>query len=179
MTNGTLGFFEEMNAQASVDALKAGLEKKMPVKRNGKFDHLPVVQVVPGDILFMRGGDIIPADCYFLSGDPCQVDEAALTGESLPVKVPRKDESGKPYTGRRFWSGSILKVGETEAVVSHTGVNTMIGEAAKAIQEASGKEIGVFESKIIQAAQVLITITVVVVCVLFYYMYCIQSVPLP
>merc|ERR1712113_418813 len=53
---------------------------------------------------------------YFLSGDPCQVDEAALTGESLPVKVPRKDESGKPYTGRRFWSGSILKVGETEAV---------------------------------------------------------------
>merc|ERR1719265_3146526 len=120
MTNGTLGFFEEMNAQASVDALKAGLERKMPVKRNGKFDSIPVLQVVPGDILFMRGGDIIPADSYFLKGDPCQVDEAALTGESLPVKVPRKDDSGKPFTGRRFWSGSILKVGETEAIVSHT-----------------------------------------------------------
>merc|ERR1712176_1552644 len=145
----------------------------MPVKRDGKFDSLPVLQVVPGDVLFMRGGDIIPADCYFLSGDPLQIDEAALTGESLPVKVPRKDDKGKPYTGRRMWSGSILKVGECEAIVSHTGVNTMIGEAAKAIQDASGKEIGVFESKIIQAAQVLITITVVVVCVLFYYMYCV------
>merc|ERR1712176_964696 len=150
----------------------------MPVKRDGKFDSLPVLQVVPGDVLFMRGGDIIPADCYFLSGDPLQIDEAALTGESLPVEVPRADESGKPFTGRRMWSGAILKVGECQAIVSHTGVNTMIGEAAKAIQEASGKEIGVFESKIIQAAQVLITITVVVVCVLFYYMYCVQHVPL-
>merc|ERR1719401_2339486 len=178
MTNGTLGFFEEMNAQASVDALKAGLEKKMPVKRNGKFDSIPVVEVVPGDILFMRGGDIIPADCYFMEGDPCQCDEAALTGESIPVKVPRKDEKDKPYTGKRMWSGAILKVGECQAIVSHTGVNTMIGEAAKAIQEASGKEIGVFEGKIIQAAQVLITITVVVVCVLFYYMFMIQHVKL-
>jgi len=178
MTNGTLGFFEEKSAQASVDALKAGLEKKMPVKRNGKFDSLPVLQVVPGDILFMRGGDIIPADSYYISGDPCQVDEASLTGESLPVKVPRKDEPNKPYTGRRMWSGSILKVGECEAVVSHTGVNTMIGEAAKAIQEAGGKEIGVFEGKIIDAAKVLIGTTAIVVLVLFYYMYCVQKVAL-
>ncbi|CAL1140535.1 unnamed protein product [Cladocopium goreaui] len=142
LTNGTLGFFEEKTAQASVDALKAGLEKKMPVKRNGKFDSIPVVQVVPGDILFMRGGDIVPADCYWLEGDPCQVDEAALTGESLPVKVPRKDDHGKQFSGRQMWSGSILKVGECQAVVSHTGVNTMIGEAAKAIQDASGKDDG-------------------------------------
>lgn len=176
LTNGTLGFFEEKSAQASVDALKAGLEKKMPVKRNGKFDSIPVVQVVPGDILFMRGGDIVPADCYWLEGDPCQVDEAALTGESLPVKVPRKDDHGKQFSGRQMWSGSILKVGECQAVVSHTGVNTMIGEAAKAIQDASGKDIGVFEGKIIEAAQVLILITVVVVSFLFYFMYVVQKV---
>lgn len=178
LTNGTLGFFEEKNAQASVDALKAGLEKKIPVKRNGKFDSIPVRELVPGDILFMRGGDIIPADGYFLEGDPCQIDEAALTGESLPVKVPRKDDKDKPFSGRRMWSGSILKVGECNAVVSHTGLNTMIGEAAKAIQDASGKDIGVFEGKIIEAAQVLIGITVIVVAVLFYYMYFVQKVPI-
>eukprot|EP00435_Cladocopium_sp_Y103_P051469 s875_g16.t1 len=68
------------------------------------------------------------------------------------------------------------QVGECQAVVSHTGVNTMIGEAAKAIQDASGKDgdgedIGVFEGKIIEAAQVLILITVVVVSFLFYFMY--------
>jgi H+-transporting ATPase len=183
MTNGTLGFFEEKNAQASVDALKAGLEKKMPVKRNGKFDSLPVVQIVPGDVIFMRGGDIIPADCYFLEGDQLQVDEAALTGESLPVKVPRKDEADKfvddkgqqqikvkEYSGRLMFSGAILKVGECHAVVAYTGIYTLIGEAAKAIQESSGHEVGVFEQKIINAAKVLILITAVVVVVLFGFM---------
>lgn len=183
MTNGTLGFFEEKNAQASVDALKAGLEKKMPVKRNGKFDSLPVVQIVPGDVIFMRGGDIIPADCYFLEGDPLQVDEAALTGESLPVKVPRKDEADKfvddkgqqqvkvkEFSGRLMFGGAILKVGECHAVVAFTGVHTLIGEAAKAIQESSGHEVGVFEQKIINAAKVLILTTAVVVIVLFAYM---------
>jgi len=176
MTNGILGFFEEKSAQASVDALKAGLEKKMPVKRDGKFESYPVRELVPGDIIFMRGGDIIPADSYFLSGDPCQVDEAALTGESLPVKVPRADDAGKFASGRLMYSGSILKVGECEAVVALTGVNTMIGEAAKAIQEASGKELGVFEEKIIGAAKVLIGITGIVVIVLFFYMTFVQKV---
>lgn len=176
MTNGILGFFEEKSAQASVDALKAGLEKKMPVKRDGKFESYPVRELVPGDIIFMRGGDIIPADSYFLSGDPCQVDEAALTGESLPVKCPRRDDDGKFASGRLMYSGSILKVGECEAVVALTGVNTMIGEAAKAIQEASGKELGVFEEKIIGAAKVLIGITGIVVIVLFVYMTFVQKV---
>mmetsp|Transcript_2870 Transcript_2870/g.5041 ORF Transcript_2870/g.5041 Transcript_2870/m.5041 type:complete len:932 (+) Transcript_2870:113-2908(+) len=179
LTNGTLGFFEERSAQASVDALKAGLEKQMPVKRNGKFDSIPVRNVVPGDILFMRGGDIIPADCYYLGGDLCQVDEAALTGESLPVKVPRKDDSGKAYSGRQMFSGAVLKVGECEAVVSHTGVNTMIGEAAKAIQESGGKEVGVFEGKIILAARVLISITAIVVVILFCWLYFKQGDELP
>jgi H+-transporting ATPase len=188
MTNGTLGFFEEKNAQASVDALKAGLEKQMPVKRNGKFSSMPVVKLVPGDIVFMRGGDIIPADCYYLEGDPCQVDEAALTGESLPVKCPRKDEADKfvdeqghqqtkvkPYSGRLMYSGAILKVGECQAVVGYTGVNTLIGEAAKAIQEAGGHEVGVFEQKIINAAKVLIVTTAVVVAGLFAYMLGVQK----
>merc|ERR1719473_1760941 len=178
-TNGTLGFFEEMNAQASVDALKAGLERKMPVKRNGKFDSIPVIQIVPGDIIFLRGGDIIPAEAYFMEGDPCQIDEAALTGESLPVKVPRKDDKDKLNSGKRMWSGSVLKVGEANALVSHTGVNTMIGEAAKAIQDCAGKEIGVFEGKIIQAAKVLILMTVVVVLALFYKTFVVQGVDLP
>jgi H+-transporting ATPase len=178
LTNGTLGFFEEKNAQASVDALKAGLERKVPVKRDGTVDSIPVLQLVPGDIVFLRGGDIIPADGYFLEGDPCQVDEAALTGESLPVKVPRKDDTGKPYSGKGMLSGSILKVGEAYLLVSHTGVNTMIGAAAKAIQDSSGHEVGVFEGKIIDAAKVLISITIVVVIVLFYYMYFVQEVPM-
>ena len=87
------------------------------------------------------------------------------TSTVVPFSIPRIAQHG------RRWSGSILKVGECQAVVSHTGMNTMIGEAAKAIQEASGKDIGVFEGKILEAAQVLILITIVVVSFLFYFMY--------
>jgi H+-transporting ATPase len=115
------------------------------------------------------------------------VDEAALTGESLPVKVPREDEADKfvdekgqqqtkvkLYSGRFMYSGAILKVGECQAVVGYTGVNTLIGEAAKAIQEAGGHEVGVFEQKIINAAKVLIVTTGVVVIGLFVYMFYVQ-----
>ena len=67
-------------------------------------------------------------------GDELAVDQAALTGESLPVAVPREDSEGEPGSGKKLWSGSILKTGECEAFVTETGLNTMIGEAAKSIQ---------------------------------------------
>lgn len=169
MVNGILGFFEEKNAQASVDALKQGLENKVPVKRDGVYQPIVVRNIVPGDIVQLRGGNLIPADGWFVEGDPCQIDEAALTGESIMVKVPRKDEKDI-LEQNKMWSGSMLKQGEAKMIVGYTGVYTMLGEAAKAIQEASGKEIGVFEGKIIEAAKVLIGITVVVVAILFYYM---------
>jgi len=175
-TNGTLGFVEEKNAQASVDALKSGLMRELPVLRDGKPTPMPVTDVVPGDILFLRGGNVIPADCYFCEGDELQIDQAALTGESLPVQVPREDGEGEPgdgkcTEGKLMYSGAIIKQGECHCVVWKTGVHTMMGEAATAIQEAGGKAEGLFESKIIQAARVLILITLIVVVSLFYYNY--------
>ena len=62
MTNATLGFIEEMNAQASIAALKDGMIRKLPVKRDGKFTPLNVIELVPGDVVFLRGGNVIPAD---------------------------------------------------------------------------------------------------------------------
>jgi len=175
-TNGTLGFIEEKNAQASVDALKDGLLRQLPVRRDGKDVMKPVEELVPGDILFLRGGNVIPADCYYCNGDLLQVDQAALTGESLPVKVPRNDDTNKandfvPSQGKLMYSGSILKQGECHCVVYKTGLYTLMGEAAAAIQDAGGKAEGLFESKIKHAAFVLIVITLGVVGVLFYYNY--------
>jgi len=169
MTNATLGFVEEKNAQASVDALKDGLKRKLPVKRDGKFVTIDIAEFVPGDILFLRGGNVIPADCYWVDGDELAVDQAALTGESLPVQVPREDEEGEPNSGKKMWSGSIIKQGECHCVIKDTGIHTMIGDAAKAIQESGGKQIGLFESKIIDAVRVLILITIMVVVGLIYF----------
>jgi len=78
-------------------------------------------------------------------------DQAALTGESLPVAVPREDSIGEPGSGKKLWSGSIVKSGEAMAFVTETGLDTMIGEAAKSIQESGGRHVGVFEAKIIMA----------------------------
>ena len=69
MTNATLGFIEEMNAQASIAALKDGMIRKLPVKRDGKFTPLNVVEIVPGDVVFLRGGNVVPADSRWMEGD--------------------------------------------------------------------------------------------------------------
>lgn len=175
-TNGTLGFFEEKAAQASVDALKNNLEAKVQVVRDGTPTQTEVTDIVPGDIIFLRGGNVIPADAYWFKGDFVQVDQAALTGESLPVTVPRAEEDkgltaldGKPAEGKRLFSGAILRQGECYGVVEKTGIYTMMGDAAASIQESGGKHVGLFEGKIIQAARVLILITLCVVGTLSYY----------
>ena len=177
LTNALLGFWEEVKARASIDALKSGLVRLLPVKRDGVFAPLDVAELVPGDVLFLRGGNIVPADCVWLEGDELSVDQAALTGESLPIAVPREEEeqtkSGDdaPHpqhpraaaTGRRLWSGSVVRQGECECVVTATGLHTMIGEAARSIQEASGARQGVLEHKIVLAGRVLIVLTLGVV----------------
>jgi H+-transporting ATPase len=178
MTNATLGFVEEMNAQAAIGALKDGLTRKLPVKRDGVFTPLDVTEIVPGDCVFIRGGNVIPADGYWVEGDELAVDQAALTGESLPVQVPREDSDGEPLSGKRLWSGSILKTGECEYWVESTGLNTMMGEAAKSIQESGGKHVGVFEGKIIMAGRVLIIITLVAVGALLFYQVGLRHTPL-
>ncbi|EOD40558.1 hypothetical protein EMIHUDRAFT_222670 [Emiliania huxleyi CCMP1516] len=178
MTNATLGFIEEMNAQASISALKDGMIRKLPVKRDGNFTPLDIAELVPGDVVFLRGGNVVPADCKWLEGDELEVDQAALTGESLPVQVPREDSDGEPGSGKKLWSGSVLKTGEAECFVTETGVHTMIGEAAKAIQESGGKHVGVFEGKIILAGRVLIVLTLIAVGSLLVYQVGIRGVPL-
>jgi len=177
MTNATLGFIEEMNAQASISALKDGMIRKLPVKRDGKFPMLNIVEIVPGDVVLLRGGNVVPADAMWLEGDELSVDQAALTGESLPVSVPREDSDGEPGSGKKLWSGSIVKVGEAQAFVTETGLNTMIGEAAKSIQESGGKHVGVFEAKIIMAGRVLIILTLIAVGSLLIYQVGFRHVP--
>merc|ERR1719399_520663 len=118
---------------------------------------------------FLRGGNVVPADSVWLGEEPLEIDQAALTGESLPVEVPREDADGEPGSGKKCWSGSIIKTGEAEVFVTETGLNTMIGEAAKAIQESGGKHVGVFEAKIIMAGRVLIILTIIAVGALLTY----------
>jgi H+-transporting ATPase len=125
--NAIVGFREEFQAGNAIAALKQKLAVKANAKRDGKWAMIPARELVPGDIIRLRIGSIIPADAKLLEGDPVQVDQSALTGESLPVEH-------KP--GDTVYSGSILKQGEIDALVYGTAENTYYGKTAQLVQIA-------------------------------------------
>lgn len=127
LMNAAVGFWEEFQAGNAVAALKATLALKARVKRDGTWTTIPTREVVPGDVVHIRIGDIVPADTRLLDGDPVMVDQSALTGESLPVT--RK-------SGEAVYSGSILKQGEIDGLVYGTGQNTYFGKTAHLVETA-------------------------------------------
>ncbi|KAG9150740.1 hypothetical protein Leryth_002904 [Lithospermum erythrorhizon] len=132
--NSTISFIEENNAGNAAAALMAGLAPKTKVLRDGRWSEQEASILVPGDIVSIKLGDIIPADCRLLEGDPLKVDQSALTGESLPVTKNSYDE---------VFSGSTCKQGELEAVVIATGVHTFFGKAAHLVD--STNQVGHFQ----------------------------------
>jgi len=127
LANAVVGFWEERQAGNAIEALKATLAIKARVKRDGKWITPEARELVPGDVIRMRMGDIVPADARLLDGDPVEVDQSTLTGESLPAE--RK-------SGEAVFSGSIIRQGEIEAIVYATGTNTYFGKTAQLVQEA-------------------------------------------
>jgi H+-transporting ATPase len=127
LANAMVGFWEEHQAGNAIEALKARLAIQARVRRDGKSSTVPARELVPGDVIRVRLGDIVPADARLLSGDPVEVDQSALTGESLPA-------TRKP--GETVYSGSIIRQGEIDALVYGTGQNTYFGKTAQLVQEA-------------------------------------------
>ena len=125
--NAVVGFREEYQADNAVAALKKRLAINAKVKRDGKWESLPARELVPGDVIHLRIGDIIPADSRLLEGSPVQIDQSALTGESLPVEHERGDA---------VFSGSILKQGEIDALVYATGEKTYYGKTTELVKTA-------------------------------------------
>ena len=127
LANSMVGFWEEHQAGNAIAALKAKLAIKARVRRDGKWITPAVREIVPGDVIRVRLGDIVPADARLLEGDPIEVDQSALTGESLPATRESGDE---------LFSGSIIRQGEIDAMVYATGTNTYFGKTAQLVQEA-------------------------------------------
>lgn len=126
--NSTISFIEENSAGNAAAALMAGLAPKTKVLRDGKWSEQDASILVPGDVISVKLGDIVPADARLLEGDPLKIDQAALTGESLPVTKNPGDE---------VFSGSTCKQGEIEAVVIATGVHTFFGKAAHLVDSTN------------------------------------------
>ncbi|XP_038713165.1 ATPase 9, plasma membrane-type [Tripterygium wilfordii] len=126
--NSTISFIEENNAGNAAAALMAGLAPKAKVLRDGRWSEQEAAILVPGDVISIKLGDIVPADARLLEGDPLKIDQSSLTGESLPVTKNPGDE---------VFSGSTCKQGEIEAVVIATGVHTFFGKAAHLVDSTN------------------------------------------
>ena len=152
LANAVVGFWEEHQAGNAIAALKAKLAIKARVKRDGKWTTPEARELVPGNVIRVRLGDIVPADARLLEGDPIEVDQSALTGESLPA-------TRKP--GEAVFSGSIIRQGEIDALVYATGQNTYFGKTAQLVQEA--QTVSHFQRAVLKIGNYLIILAVALV----------------
>jgi len=152
VSNAVVGFWEERQAGNAIAALKAKLAIKAKVKRDGKWITPAARELVPGDVIRVGLGDIVPADARLLAGDPVEVDQSALTGESLPAT--RK-------SGEAVFSGSVIRQGEIGALVYATGANTYFGRTAQLVQEAH--TVSHFQRAVLKIGDYLIILAVTLV----------------
>jgi H+-transporting ATPase len=127
--NSILSFVEEQKASSTVEALKRELQVNARVLRDGAWQTVPSRELVPGDIVRVRPGDFVPADIKMLGGE-LEVDQSALTGESMVVEKKSDD---------LLYSGSIVKRGEANGIITSTGVKTYFGRTVQLVQMARPK----------------------------------------
>jgi len=159
VVNAVIGFWQEFQAANAVEALKKQLALKARVKRTGRWQEIEAAGLVPGDVVRLRLGDIVPADVVLTEGDYLSIDQSALTGESLPVDKSPGDTS---------YSGSVVKQGEMEALVTHTGANTYFGKTTKLV--SSAKNVSHFQKAVLTIGNYLIYLSLGLAVVLFAVM---------
>ncbi len=152
ITNAGVGFWEEYQAGNAIAALKAQLALRARVRRDASWRTVPARELVPGDLIRVRIGDIVPADAILLAEDPVEVDQSALTGESLPVERRRE---------ALVYSGSIIRQGESNARVSATGRETYFGKTARLVEDA--QTASHFQRAVLKIGDYLIVIAIVLV----------------
>jgi H+-transporting ATPase len=155
LANAGVGFLEEHQAGNAIAALKAKLATRARVERDGQWTTPEARELVPGDVIRLRLGDIVPADARLLAGDEIEVDQSALTGESLPAaRGP----------GDAVFSGSIVRQGEIGAIVYATGQHTYFGKTAELVQAA--RTVSHFQRAVLKIGNYLIVLAVTLVAVI-------------
>ena len=153
--NAIVGFWQEYKADDAISQLKKKLALIARIFRNGTWSEISARELVPGDVVRLRLGDIVPADIKLLSGDYLTIDESALTGESLPVEKHQLDIA---------YSGSIVRQGEMDGIVVSTGENTFFGQTAKLVAEA--KTISHFQKAVIKIGHYLIILAAFMIMII-------------
>lgn len=156
LLNAVVGFWQENKADNAIELLKKRMALNARVKRDGKWAEIAARELVPGDIVRVRLGDVVPADIKLMDGDYLQVDESALTGESMPVEKHVSDLA---------YSGSVIQKGAMDAIVFATGLNTYFGKTTRLVAEARTQSH--FQKAIIKIGDYLIVLAAILVAFIF------------
>ncbi len=154
LVNVLIDFFQEHKALNALKVLKSHLNLEVRVLRDGHYSLLPAQDLVPGDIIRIRIGDIIPADVKLLSGGFVSVDESSLTGESLPVTK---------HEGELAYSNTVIKQGEMLALIVNTASNTRFNTVVALVAKASLNERSHFQQMVMKIGNFLIVLTLFMV----------------
>ncbi|WP_028231776.1 plasma-membrane proton-efflux P-type ATPase [Paraburkholderia mimosarum] len=149
LVNASVGFWQEFKADNAIALLKQRLALKARVRRDGQWKDIEARLLVPGDLVQVKLGNVIPADLKLVDGEYLSVDQAALTGESLPVDKKAGDDA---------YSGSIAKQGEMSGVVTATGMHTYFGKTAHLVEQAS--TVSHFQRAVLRIGNFLILVTI-------------------
>ena len=158
MFNAGVGFWQEFTAGNAVEALRKQLALRARALRDGTWQEIDAKLLVPGDVIRIRLGDVIPADVTLIEGDYLSVDQSALTGESLPVSKQTGDEA---------YSGTVVKQGEVMAEVSATGGQTKFGKTASLVEQA--KTVSHFQKAVLTIGDYLIYVSLALVVILVLF----------
>ncbi len=161
LVNAFVDFYQESKALNAIAVLKKKLARKATVLRDGEWQQVDAREIVPDDIIKVKIGDIVPADCELIGGsDFIQVDQSALTGESLPVNKK---------VGDTLYANAIVKQGEMIAKVTATALNTYFGKTVGLVAKAQREEQSHFQKMVIKVGNFLIAVTVVMIFIIVYF----------
>lgn len=174
--NTILGIIQESKAEKAIDSLKEMTAVTSKVLRNGKMEILKSEELVPGDIVILEAGDAISADCRILESHSMKIEEAAITGESVPVSkiidiLQLKEEQKDISLGDRrnmLYSGSTVAYGRGKAVVVETGMKTEIGKIAEALNQAVDEQTPL-QRKMAELSKVLTKIVIAISVFVFIF----------
>jgi Mg2+-importing ATPase len=168
LLSGLLGFWQEKRAADAVAKLLAVVQVRVQVLRDGATRELPLEEVVPGDVVLLSAGDIIPADCLILESRDLYVDEAALTGESFPAEKRAGTAAAEAPLGGRantLFMGTHVISGSARALAVLTGTGTEFGRVSERLRERPAE--AEFERGIRRFGYLLTEVTLVMVVAIF------------
>ncbi len=173
LLNAVLGFVQELNAEKAMDALKAMAVSKSNVIRGGQPVEVPATELVPGDVVMLETGNIVPADLRLFEAVNLRIEEASLTGESVAVeKISERIDQEDPALGdmqNMAFKSTTVTYGRGVGMVVSTGMDTELGKIARMLQE---KDVRTPLQEKMTLFGKRLSVLVIFICILFFLIGC-------